>query len=511
MTNWSDGYIADVTYTSGFYRELTPAWITTTAYFIGRFVPDMESAFNYCELGCGQGFGANLIAATHPQGRFWAVDFNPAQIINARRMAQKAGLQNIEFVESSFQQVADAPADAFPQFDYIVLHGIYSWVSRDNQKAIARFVGRFLKPGGVVYNSYNCQPGWAAFTPLQKLMRLHADRHPGSSDQQAHEALQFAQKLIDSGSLYTVSNPIVKVRVEKALEQNKHYLAHEYMHQQWDIHHFADVMADFAEAKCNWMGSAHLPENIDVLSAPASMHALINEAPDDLFRETLKDFAHNQSFRRDLYVRGVESMTVSTQKHFLYDHRFTALLQAPEGEFKFSTPIGEVTGKEELYRPLLEALYGVSLSFRECLELPAFQGRNTNELVQALMLLISGGFVHACFPGRDGEAAQNLNRIIAQQALLGDELSFLAAPGLGSAVAANLIEMQIAAILIETPETSLEALADGVWQRISSHGRALVKDGVALQGADANRQEVAALITQFMEKKEPFWRLAGVI
>ncbi|WMW59143.1 class I SAM-dependent methyltransferase (plasmid) [Agrobacterium pusense] len=61
-----------------------------------------QPSLEYCELGCGQGFSANLLSAANPQIRFHAMDFNPAHIVSARSLAREANLANVKFYEESF-------------------------------------------------------------------------------------------------------------------------------------------------------------------------------------------------------------------------------------------------------------------------------------------------------------------------------------------------------------------------------------------------------------------------
>src|SRR3546814_15374578 len=93
----------------------------------GFRVPDARAPFRYLELGCGQGFGLCLLAALYPHGAFVGVDFNPEHIAHARELAHGAGLSNVRFEEADFSALAAQwPAD-YGQFNYVALHGIYSW------------------------------------------------------------------------------------------------------------------------------------------------------------------------------------------------------------------------------------------------------------------------------------------------------------------------------------------------------------------------------------------------
>ena len=102
MANWSAGYVVDVEYTHGFYQELTPSLLSFLALLQGVQTPDLGSSLSYCELGCGQGFSTNLLAAANPHIQFHATDFNPGHIVGAQSLAQAGGLQNVHFYDDSF-------------------------------------------------------------------------------------------------------------------------------------------------------------------------------------------------------------------------------------------------------------------------------------------------------------------------------------------------------------------------------------------------------------------------
>src|SRR5688500_5630257 len=166
-SDWTDGYVSDVAYTDGYYAELSPAHLNYIA-ILNRCAPrPLDRPFTYCELGCGNGHTVTMLAAAYPQGQFYGCDFNPAHVSKARRWAEAAGIKNLTILEASFQEMVEMD---LPDFDFITFHGIYSWISEPNRRAMQDVVARHLQPGGLVYNSYNGMPGWAGQAPLQRLM-----------------------------------------------------------------------------------------------------------------------------------------------------------------------------------------------------------------------------------------------------------------------------------------------------------------------------------------------------
>ncbi len=84
---WQAGYVGDVNYTLGFYRELSPTYLSLACVMSGVEGPDVTKPMRYCELGCGRGFGTVLLAAANPNIEFVGVDFNPSHIAEARSLA----------------------------------------------------------------------------------------------------------------------------------------------------------------------------------------------------------------------------------------------------------------------------------------------------------------------------------------------------------------------------------------------------------------------------------------
>lgn len=92
MTDWSGGYVTDLEYTYGFYKELAPNLQTLALSWSRTGAPSLSGKLTYCELGCGHGMSANILAAANPDIEFHATDFNPGQVAFARGLAASAQL-----------------------------------------------------------------------------------------------------------------------------------------------------------------------------------------------------------------------------------------------------------------------------------------------------------------------------------------------------------------------------------------------------------------------------------
>ena len=352
MTDWTYGYVADIGYTFGYYTELNPLRMRLAFLNAGLATPQVGAA---CELGFGQGMSANIHAASSTV-QWWGTDFNPAQASFAQELAAvsraEARLYDQAFAE--FCKRGD-----LPDFDYIGLHGIWSWISDENRAVIVDFIARKLKVGGALYISYNTMPGWAAFAPMRNLMTEHAEvmAAPGRGIvSRIDAAIDFAEKLLATNPNYARANPLAAERIKKIKDQNRHYLAHEYFNRDWDPMPFADMARWLEPAKVNYACSAHYLDHVDAVNLSADQQAFLKDIPDPMFRETARDFMVNQQFRRDYWVKGPRRLSALTQSESLRREKFILVTPRADVSLKVSGSLGEATLQEPVYGPVLDAL-----------------------------------------------------------------------------------------------------------------------------------------------------------
>jgi SAM-dependent methyltransferase len=203
--SWTSGYVADIGYTFGYYPELNPLRANLAFLNTGLVCPQIHTA---CELGYGQGLSTNLHAAAS-NTQWWGTDFNPSQAGFAQELSAVSGA-GANLYDEAFADFADRPD--LPEFDYIGIHGIWSWISHDNRQVLVDFVRRKLAVGGVLYISYNTLPGWAAFAPMRHLMTEHSEIIGAEGSgivSRIDGAIDFAQKLLETNPLFSKANPLV--------------------------------------------------------------------------------------------------------------------------------------------------------------------------------------------------------------------------------------------------------------------------------------------------------------
>ena len=505
MSAWTSGYVTDLGYTHGFYRELTPALLSFLALIRAQRGLEPGAPLNYCELGCGQGLSMNLLAAANPQVQFHATDFNPSQIAGARALADEASLSNVKFYDHAFAHFADAPG--LPDsFDVIALHGIYSWISEENRAAIVAFIRRKLKVGGLVYVSYNALPGWSAAAPMRHLMYLHGKAKGGPTVSRLEPALAFVDQMQQAGAAFFRVNPGLKERFERVKGQNRNYLAHEYLNDAWTLFYHSEVASEMSAAKLSFLGSAALLEQVDAINLTPEQQQIMAGIEDPVLRETVRDYMTNQQFRRDVFVKGPVPLTPQATQEALLDRRFALSVARTDVTLKVAGSQGEATLQSEVYTPLLDVLSGGAKTVREMLGDPAVASLGWARLQQALTVLVGAGHLQPCLPTKDeGKRAKSVkafNNAVLQRARDSAELQFLASPVTGGGVSVGRFQ-QLFLLALAEGRKQPEDWAEFTWKVLASQGQKILKDGKALETNEENLAELKGQAATFAEKQLP--------
>ena len=512
MADWGSGYVTDTAYVHDYCRAQTPPLLSFAALCKGVAAPgSLGEALRYCDLGCGQGFTANIIAAANPRTEVFAADFNPTHIANARGLAEAAGLKNIAFREADFAELSNDAA--LPEFDIIALHGVMSWVTAENRAAIVQILDGCLKPGGLAYVSYNCLPGWATATPLRQFVAEHARQSAGTPEARVTAALQSALQMAQAPGGYFGSTPSVKARIEEALTQDPAYLVHEYLHEAVHALYHADVARELDGARLAFAASANVADDLISLAAPAPLQAQIQAAQNPTWRETLLDYASPKTFRRDVFVRGRNGLGRLEREAMLDAVRFSLLTPAEAATFEFPIPIGQIKGQPSVYEPIVAALADGPRSYAELRALPGLASAREGALLQAVTMLVGGRQIHPLSeaPPDGAEAARRFNRAVIARAAHGEAHNHLAAPAVGGGVGVDFADQMALRALFEGLQDQPQTAARLGWETMARTGRRLIRDGAILQDAAANEAELAQRIAAFNQAKLPLLRRLGVV
>lgn len=344
-------YVDDVPYVRHFVEELSPPRLRLVAALNGVPPPSGDD-FDYLELGCAHGDTLAALAAAHPEARFVGVDIAHEHIAQAKRLARDGGLENVGFLERDFAALEEEDLGAF---DYVAAHGVLSWVSPEKRAALIALAQKKLKPGGLLYVTYNAMPGWAAIEPMRQLLLFQGDPKE-SSLERARRGVAFARQMREAGAAYFAKNPEAASMLDTISKTSPAYVAHEYLHDHWSPMYFARIAWEMASHDLHFAGV--LPEylNFRDTALPEGVEKLLGSIGDRHTFESLKDFAVDEYFRRDVYVRSAVPRSEEATRAHLDATPFGMLARQPPPERRIALPHRTVDLSGAAFDAMFDAL-----------------------------------------------------------------------------------------------------------------------------------------------------------
>jgi SAM-dependent methyltransferase len=509
--DWSAGYVSEIGYTYGYYSEMNP--LRARLALLQRGIAPPATGYA-CELGFGQGLSVGIHAAASAT-QWHGTDFNPAQAAFAQDLVEKSGA-DAKLYDESFAEFCQR--DDLPDFDYIGLHGIWSWISDENRGHIADFLKRKLKVGGVLYISYNTLPGWAAFAPMRHLMAVHADVL-GAGGQgvvsRIEQALDFTDRLLATNPAFARANPQVAERLKKLKEQNKHYLAHEYFNRNWDPMHFATLAHWLQAAKLDFACSAHYLHAVDGINLSPEQQALLRDIPDLTFAESARDFMVNQQFRRDYWIKGVRKLPRLEQAEQLGAIRVMLIVAREDASLRATGSLGQADMSAQIYTPILDLLSDHKpRSLGEIAEAMQKQGITHGQVVEVAMVLAGTGQLtavqDAALANKCKKRTDKLNRHLMRLARASGDIQVLASPVTGGGFSVGRFQQLFALAYSEGLRDAPE-WAKFVWDILKTQGQRLVREGKAIESEADNLAELSAQASVFKVKLLPILKALEVV
>jgi SAM-dependent methyltransferase len=416
MADEVSGYVADIPYLRDFKPMLAPAWLDHVALVGGIEPPARRDGFLWCDLGCGQGITAVVLAASHPCGVFYGIDAMPVHVEHARRLAAAAGITNAVFHAADFAAAADL---GLPRFDYLVAHGVYTWIDGAAQEAMHRIIDRHLAPGGLVYLGYNAMPGWARDLPFQRLVRELAGAEPGNSAERLAAATPIVENLARQAPALAASWIVAELR-ERPQDYPLPYLVHEFLHRAWRPLYVTEVRAALATVGLAPIGSATLVENFDELLLGAAARRRLARIADRGRRELVRDYLLDQRFRCDVFARGGSRLGAAGRAARLIASTFALTRPAAAIRYTTTTAAGSVGYDSPVTRALVAALSAGPRT------LTTLASDRKQALIDAVLKLCAGG---DAMPVEASPAEVGaLNRCLWQRLDGSEEVLWLALP-----------------------------------------------------------------------------------
>ena len=293
----------ELTYKSAAFAQSSPYKLEACATLLGINPQPCKNA-KVLEIGCS--FGGNLIpfAVNNENARVVGIDLSGEQIRRGREIVKEIGLSNLELIHGD---ICEFKSDE--KFDYIIAHGVFSWVPDFVKDAILKVVRENLSQNGVAFISYNVYPGWKIKDVVRDLMLLAAKDKDSTEERlkAAKEALLVYKEVLltRNDEKFESVMPVKSLInwIDDILSKDDFYVAHEFLEEINDPFYFKDFNAMLAKKAL-----AYLCEyGLDDLFLP---YLGINQADsykDQKFKdridlEQFMDILSNKVFRQSLIV-----------------------------------------------------------------------------------------------------------------------------------------------------------------------------------------------------------------
>lgn len=275
-------------------KETHPARLGALARLHGVSSASCEHCSVF-EIGCGDGGNIIPLAALYPDSRYVGIDRSATLIEKGRAEIRELGLSNIELIEgdiSSFRPDQGA-------FDYVICHGVYSWVSAEVRRAILQRGVTAMAPQGVFFVSYNTLPGWRQRGAVRDIMRVGASLAGDASDDRSkvEAALSFLSLAARSA---TGSNPYLREAAERLPNSEPSYLLQEFLGEHNTAFKFTHFMEEAQAAGLQFMSEARVSMMSDDDLSPEARELLASLGEDPIRREQALDMLRNRTFRETL-------------------------------------------------------------------------------------------------------------------------------------------------------------------------------------------------------------------
>ena len=318
------------------FSQSHPDRLATMGAIFGLNPPNIRTS-RVLEIGCATGGNLVPMAEQLPGSKFFGFDLSHIQVEMANTWIDELGLNNISIRRLD---IADATHE-LGEFDYILCHGVYSWVPAQTQASILELVSNHLSSSGIAYVSYNTNPGWNVRGIVRDMVKFHAQGIENTHEKiaQARQLLEFMAENIPATDPYAM---LLKSELDTFSSRAEEFIEHDYFEANNVPVYFHEFAASLAAHKLRYVCEADVESTFQSDMKRESLQALERISADEIRMEQYLDFLRKRTYRQSLVCHSdqkirrtlepeivdryfLESLLVRTQSPSHFRNRFNGI------------------------------------------------------------------------------------------------------------------------------------------------------------------------------------------
>jgi methyltransferase-like protein len=355
-------------YVSIAFPETHPDKLCAMARLFGLEAPEPARA-RVLELGCGDGTNLLPMAQHAPEARFLGIDLSSRHVASGQAAIAACGLANAEIRQQDLLEFGANEG----KFDYIIAHGVFSWVPEQVRSQLLAICRDNLSENGVAFVSYNAFPGWGMRMALRDMLLFHTR---AQQDTQAKMKQARALTALLGEALGTEGGPyglLLKQELTRVGGYRDDFLRHDLLGDVNQPFYFHEFIERAASANLQYLSGPILAQMLVTNLPPKLQEALGKVGSDPIALEQYIDFVRNQSFRRTLLCHAGVTLNRTLTPDLLRRFYYTSLINKPDAgtlhlqpgvvhEFKVRDNVASLRNETPFSKAVLDTLAGMRLA-----------------------------------------------------------------------------------------------------------------------------------------------------
>ncbi len=285
----------EIPYESASFEQTHPDRLATIGRLFGMN-PKPVYACRVLELGCASGGNLIPMAFQLPQSEFVGADLSGRQVDMGLQVIKDLHLENIRLTCTSIMDVVPD----WGKFDYIICHGVYSWVADEVRKKILSICSQNMAPNGIAYISYNTYPGWHMRGMIRSMMLFHTQQFDDTQEriEQARALIDFLARSVPTENNYF--GLLLRSELNLIKSSRDSYLFHEHLEDTNEPVYFHQFMDQAVQYDLQYLGEANFATML-TSGFSQEVHETLNKISHSIINvEQYMDFLRNRQFRQTL-------------------------------------------------------------------------------------------------------------------------------------------------------------------------------------------------------------------